>query len=41
MPWYTEVGYAKAVYITAEEIAIVDTKLDTMDFDVFGGHAAR
>ena len=26
---------------TAEEIAAIDAKLDTMEFDVFGGHAAK
>ena len=29
------------VAITAEEIAAIDAKLDTMSFDVFGGHAAK
>ena len=33
-------GAAK-VAITAEEIAAIDAKLDTMEFDVFGGHAAK
>ena len=29
------------VVLTQEEIAMIDSKLDTMDFDVFGGHSAR
>ena len=29
------------VAIAAEEIAAIDARLDTMDFDVFGGHAAK
>ncbi len=32
---------AASVAITAEEIASIDAKLDTMTFDVFGGHAAK
>ncbi len=32
---------AASVPMTAEEIALIDAKLDTMDFDVFGGHAAK
>ncbi len=32
---------AANVPITAEEIAAIDAKLDTMEFDVFGGHAAK
>ena len=32
---------AASVAITAEEIAAIDAKLDTMTFDVFGGHAAK
>jgi aryl-alcohol dehydrogenase-like predicted oxidoreductase len=28
------------IVITPEEIAAIDAKLDTMSFDVFGGHAA-
>ena len=32
---------AANVSITAEEIAAIDAKLDTMEFDVFGGHAAK
>ena len=32
---------AASVAITAEEIAAIDARLDTMDFDVFGGHAAK
>ena len=32
---------AASVAITAEEIAAIDAKLDTMEFDVFGGHAAK
>jgi aryl-alcohol dehydrogenase-like predicted oxidoreductase len=32
---------AANVAITAEEIASIDAKLDTMTFDVFGGHAAK
>ncbi len=27
--------------LTAEEIAQIDAKLDTMDFDVFGGHTEK
>jgi hypothetical protein len=29
------------VAITAEEIASIDAKLDTMTVDVFGAHAAK
>lgn len=29
------------VVLTKEEIAMIDSRLDTMDFDVFGGHSAR
>ena len=32
---------AASVAITPEEIASIDARLDTMDFDVFGGHAAK
>ncbi|MBQ9007464.1 MAG: aldo/keto reductase, partial [Atopobiaceae bacterium] len=32
---------AANVTITPEEIAAIDAKLDTMSFDVFGGHAAK
>ncbi len=32
---------AASVAITAEEIADIDAKLDTMEFDVFGGHSAK
>jgi len=32
---------AASVAITAEEIASIDAQLDTMEFDVFGGHAAK
>ena len=32
---------AASVAITAEEIAAIDARLDTMEFDVFGGHAAK
>ena len=32
---------AASVPMTAEEIATIDAKLDTMSFDVFGGHAAK
>jgi aryl-alcohol dehydrogenase-like predicted oxidoreductase len=32
---------AAHVQITAEEIAAIDAKLDTMEFDVFGVHAAK
>ena len=29
------------IILTKEEIAAVDAKLDTMSFDVFGGHSAK
>ena len=29
------------VVLTKEEIAMIDSRLDTMDFDVFGGHSAK
>lgn len=29
------------VVLTPEEISAIDAKLDTMDFEVFGGHAAK
>ena len=29
------------IIVTPEEIALIDAKLDTMNFDVFGGHAAQ
>ena len=29
------------IILTPEEIAMIDAKLDTMQFDVFGGHAAK
>ena len=29
------------VVLTAEEIATIDAKLDTMDFAVFGGHKGK
>jgi aryl-alcohol dehydrogenase-like predicted oxidoreductase len=29
------------VILTPEEIASIDAKLDTMSFDVFGGHSAK
>ncbi len=29
------------ILLTADEIAAIDAKLDTMSFDVFGGHAAK
>ncbi len=29
------------VIVTPEEIALIDAKLDTMQFDVFGGHQAK
>ena len=32
---------AANVKISAEEIAAIDARLDTMEFDVFGGHAAK
>ena len=27
--------------LTQEEIAMIDSRLDTMEFDVFGGHSAK
>ncbi len=27
--------------LTREEIAMIDSRLDTMEFDVFGGHSAK
>ncbi len=32
---------AGSILLTAEEIAAIDAKLDTMQFDVFGGHSAK
>ena len=29
------------VVLTREEIAMIDSRLDTMEFDVFGGHSAK
>ena len=29
------------IHVTPEEIAMIDAKLDTMNFDVFGGHKAK
>jgi len=29
------------IILTQEEIAMIDAKLDTMQFDVFGGHSAK
>lgn len=32
---------AGEILLTADEVARIDTALDTMDFDVFGGHSAK
>ena len=29
------------IVLTNDEIAMIDSKLDTMDFDVFGGHSGK
>ena len=29
------------VVLKREEIAMIDSRLDTMEFDVFGGHSAK
>ena len=29
------------IILTEEEIAMIDAKLDTMSFEVFGGHAGK
>lgn len=29
------------IVLTNNEIAVIDSKLDTMDFEVFGGHSSK